>query len=220
MESNHHLWKCAYATNFLYNAARRLAFEINTFLSSIRPSKSDDITSYLNSLELFAPKSYLSGKPLRTNHPIFLMFNQLLPCCLINIFKRYKVGIKSAKPVLFHALAEFYKYLDTNIWKVRNEHFKIYKSLHGINKSSFKDYHKNFPVTRSQTSTRRQPGNNHQQASNLNKLIDLLINRNVQDPQEQWIIWTSSNFLHNGPMEAAISSLAPNQDSTSPLPGL
>src|SRR5581483_10620309 len=85
--------------------------------------------SYINHLELFNPATFLSGRPLRENHPIFILFNQLLPNCLVNIFKKYRITSKKSMPFLFTTLADFYKHLHVNIWKTRSVHSKNYKRI-------------------------------------------------------------------------------------------
>src|SRR5581483_2272264 len=126
-DNNVHLWRCTKVIDHLYNASRSLARGIIVFLSSIYPKKSTSITTYVNHLELFNPAPFRSGHPLRENHPIFILFNQLLPNCLVNIFKKYRVNSKKSMPFLFTALADFYKHLHINIWKTRSVHFKNYK---------------------------------------------------------------------------------------------
>ena len=130
---------------------------------------------------------------------------ELVSNSLINIFYHYKIGTQKIKPFLFLVLAEFYKYLDTNIWKVRNIHFKDFKQINKINKKSFKDYHKNFLTCNLLTSHITVSHINHTWwYYNLVQQINILNHASVLDPREEWIIWTSSNFLHNGPLKASI----------------
>ena len=147
----------------------------------------------------------MSDRPLRNNHPILQLFNQLMPNSLINIFRHYKIGSRKIKPFLFPALAVFYKYLDTNIWKIRNVHFKNYKHTNNINKGSFKDYCKNNPSRKQTTDQQQNARNNkHHRYQDLQQQINILNHVTVLDPTDEWIVWTSSNFLHNGPLEACI----------------
>ena len=203
-ESNHHLWKCYKVTNYLYNAARGLAHSIIKFVTSHRPKQARSITSYINSLELFNPVQYQNGRPLRVNHPVLMMFNQLIPNTLVNIFHKYRIGIKFTKPFLLNELTIFYKYLHVNIWKFRNVHFKNFKSTHNINKQSFKDYHVMFPSNPPSSST--APVNRHSQRNgHLDRTSPPHLISHHNDPIADWIIWTSSNFLHNGPLEDSIN---------------
>ena len=128
---------------------------------------------------------------LQENHPILILYNQLIPNTFINTFKRFNIGFTKSKLFLFEALADF--------------------------KNFFKNYYKDFL----NNTSLRPPFNSNQchhwSYPDLEVQINKLNHKLVNDLREKWIIWTSSNFLHNGLIKDCINfSLSLITDSTFP----
>jgi len=211
-DTNHHLWRCPTARTYIHNGCRPLATDIVNKIHDLQPNNSlTSIKKYIYNLNLFNP--YLlsdRNRNIRNNHPVFLLYNQLIPNSLINIFKHFKIPTKHFKQFLLNALSKFFKYLHTNIWKTRSSHFKIWKLNNNINKNSFKNY-KRQPYTGNTSNTSRPRGRARTNVFNpLN--CDWKHNR-----IEEWIRWTSSYFIHNLPWYRLIDYTDnPQHDSASP----
>ena len=91
---------------------------------------------------------------------------------------------------LFH---EAHSYLYDNIWAIRCQYFKAWKQSYGITKSAIKNYRRTFPTTRKQ----RSPCRTVRPRSVSDSVNAILSAVNNGGPIQDWIVWTSSNFLHN-----------------------
>jgi len=110
----------------------------------------------------------------------------------------------------FDALtAEIYN----QVWKTRSQNFKIWKSSMEISKSDFISYRRNHPHTTSHAPTR------HSQSDiSLTLYYDNFKPPNIVTKSSDWIIWTSSNFLHNIPWTTSLT-ITQSSNFTDSLPG-
>ena len=192
-ETNDHLWQCPESQIYIYNASRMIYCNIFQLILSNSKASQNTIHNFMSKLNIFNVK--ISGQLLTHDHPIILLYHQLIPEDLIASFKHFKIKKKIYEPTLLQLIYSFFSYLHLNIWKDRSTLFKIWKSTHNINKTDFKNYNK---IHRSS----RQPTNTHTQIKQPHiKNIKTPLNdhNRPNNPQEDWIIWTSSNFIHNLP---------------------
>ena len=137
-------------------------------------------------------------KLLRNNHPILMLFHQLIPKCISEIFSTFKLGHNLYKSHLLNLLSDFYKHLHINIWSSRSKLFKIWKQEHNIKKDDFKNYYK---MHKNNNSTDNDPLRNNipRKQRKPVTIFNHLNSNNTSSPIDDWIIWVSSNYLDNRP---------------------
>ena len=183
--------------NYNYNASRMIYHNIFQLILSNSKVSQNTIHNFMSKLNIFNVN--ISGQPLTHDHPIILLYHQLIPEDLIASFKHFKIRKKIYEHTLLQLIYSFFSYLHLNIWKDRSTLFKIWKSTHDINKTDFKNYNKIHRSSHQPTNKHTQ--NNQPHVKDKPQLIKTPLNdhNRPNDPQEDWIIWTSSNFIHNLP---------------------
>ncbi|PKK75231.1 hypothetical protein RhiirC2_773865 [Rhizophagus irregularis] len=83
-----------------------------------------------------------------------------------------------------------------NIWKKRNEKWKIQRDLLGLSKKSFKEYHQTF---RNNSLSQSSSRNRHRTIRDFNYVNPFNNFRNFKLSKDfLYILFSSSNFLHSG----------------------
>ena len=108
-----------------------------------KPKSWKKVRDYIIKMNIFDINVYQSS-PLPASHPILMLFHQLIPKCITNVFKTFKLGLSKYRIPLLESLHTFYQHLNTNIWIPRTIEFKNWKHIvHNIWRKDFKNYYKN-----------------------------------------------------------------------------
>ena len=197
LESNIHLWRCVHARTHLHNACSALKIGIINIFKDLKPNAWKKVRNHVMRMNIFQVDVH-NPKLLRNNHPILMLFHQLIPKCISEIFSTFKLGHNLYKSHLLNLLSDFYKHLHINIWSSRSKLFKIWKQEHNIKKDDFKNYYK---MHKNNNSTDNDPLRNNipRKQRKPVTIFNHLNSNNTSSPIDDWIIWVSSNYLDNRP---------------------
>ena len=198
-ESNLHLWRCRHSRQFLHNACSMLKTSIINIFKQHRPKSWKKVRDYILRMNIFDINVYNSSLLLET-HPFLMLFHQLIPRCITDIFKIFKVGLAKYKFSLLESLQKVYQYLNTNIWIPRTVEFKNWKHIHNIRRKDFKNYYYNHPSHKSSDQSDQDKNPTNTRVRRKINIYNRLNSSRGPDDEDDWIIWVSSNFIHNRPL--------------------
>ena len=204
-ESNLHLWRCKHAKIFLHNASSCLKISIINIFKQHKPKSWKKVRDYIIKMNIFDVQVNRSS-PLPISHPLLMFFHQLIPKCITDIFKKFKLGLSKYRTPLLDSLHTFYQYLNTNIWIPRTKEFKNWKHIHNIRRSDFKNYYRNHRDSNSSQQTHHNTPPSSMRARRAIDIYNRLNSSRGPDDEDNWIIWVSSNFIHNNPWYRAFFS--------------
>ncbi|CAB5192257.1 unnamed protein product [Rhizophagus irregularis] len=192
-ESNYHLWIC----NDTRDIIRECFITIGNILIELLEKNADKLSLLISDSVKFS-KTFRWAFRNEDIHPVaVLMLNSFVTNNIVGIFRSHfntqKTILRFLLPFI-HRCNIIFKF---DIWKKRNEKWKLQRELMGITKASFKDYHKNL---RDKVTTRTSHNNTRRREREFIYINPFNDFRNFKLQKDfLFILFSSSNFLHSGP---------------------
>ncbi|PKY17509.1 hypothetical protein RhiirB3_430153 [Rhizophagus irregularis] len=194
-ETNHHIWTCPVT----YTIIQECFVILGDRLIEIIKRKADKLSLVVSDSIKYS-KTFRWSYRKEPIHPVaLLLLKSYITNDMVGIFRSH---FNKASIIIQHLLPfvqECSSLFKSNIWKIRNQKWKVIKSAMGLTKLSFKNYHKNFkdfnnPVTDANTSRRIRRVQDHIYTNPHNDFRNFKLDKDFL-----FILFSSSNFLHSGP---------------------
>ncbi|PKY33184.1 hypothetical protein RhiirB3_451909 [Rhizophagus irregularis] len=192
-ESNHHLWTC--------KSTREIIKECFIIMGN---NLIDLLNKHADKSLLLIDDSVKFSKTFRWAyrdeelHPVaILLLKSFITNDIIGIFRSHFNSLKSIIKLLLPFIHECSILFKMNIWKKRNDKWKIQRDLLGLTKKSFKDYHQTYrhnPSAQPSSRNRQRNIRDFNYINPFNSFHNFKLSKDFL-----YILFSSSNFLHSGP---------------------
>ncbi|PKY17728.1 hypothetical protein RhiirB3_430406 [Rhizophagus irregularis] len=204
-ESNHHLWMCKNTREII----KECFITMGNNLIDLLNTHADKSLLLTNDSVKFS-KTFRWAYRNEEIHPVaVLLLKSFVTNDIVGIFRSHFHSLKSIMKLLLPFIHECSILFKMNIWKKRNEKWKIHRELLGLTKKSFKEYYQTYRHNPSaQPSSRNRQRNNREfnYSNPFNSFRNFKLSKDFL-----YILFSSSNFLHSGPF---FTHLKANDDIT------
>ncbi|PKY59297.1 hypothetical protein RhiirA4_481908 [Rhizophagus irregularis] len=196
IESNIHLWECPENYDIIKSSFIQMGDSLINLLNTHADRLSLVISDSIKYSQTF--KWAYRSEPI---HPVaLLLLKSYISNDLLGIFRSHINIMKHIIKIIMPYMQQCSILIKVNIWKARNQKWKLMRDAWGITKRSFTKYQDIFP-------------RNERAAAAFNRMLDIDNNREMErgyinpfndfrnfklDKDFLFILFSSSNFLHSG----------------------
>ncbi|CAB4435335.1 unnamed protein product [Rhizophagus irregularis] len=196
VETNNHLWECP--DN--YDTIKLCFMQMGDNLIKLLSNKADRLSLVVSDSIKYSPtfKWAYRSDPI---HPVaILLLKSYISNDLVGIFRSHINTMKQIVNLILPYMQECSILIKLNIWKTRNQKWKLLRDAWGITKKSFTKYREIFSRNQRTAATFNRPitidNNRDLERGYINPFNDF---RNFKlDKDFLFILFSSSNFLHSG----------------------